>query len=100
MDDAAATAVFGIPLSLVASLTPGGILSIVIICIVFGKLVPKSVMEGRLADRDEIIDELKARDVNKDETIKELLKQNRLLTEGARTTVHVVESLPQAEGGE
>lgn len=82
-----------------ATISPWGIVAFICGCIIRGDLVAASTMNARLADRDVLIGELKERNLAQGQRTDVLLSQNTELLIGARTTRHVVESLPTVAGG-
>lgn len=82
-----------------ATISPWGIIAFICGCIVRGDLVPAKLMNSRLEDRDVLIGELKERNLAQGQRTDVLLSQNTELLIGARTTRHVVESLPTVHGG-
>lgn len=75
------------------SLTPSGLLGLVVVMVMFGWLVPIRIVRGRLADKDAIIAEQRA-------TIVVLKKNNDQLLRGNTATVQVLDALPDVVGGE
>ena len=76
-----------------ASLTPAGLLGLVVLMIMLGYLVPLRIVRGRLADKDAVISEQR-------QTIAVLLKNNNQLLRGNTATVQVLEALPEVVGGD
>jgi len=75
------------------SLTPSGLLGLVFVMVMLGWLVPLRIVRGRLADKDEIIADLRSANA--------VLKQNNdQLLRGNTATVQVLDALPEAVGGE
>ena len=75
------------------SLTPSGLLGLVFVMVMLGWLVPLRIVRGRLADKDEIIADLRSANA--------VLKQiNVQLLRGNTATVQVLDALPEAVGGE
>lgn len=65
------------------ALTPGGLLLIVVLLIVLGKLMPERTHNRIVADKDKLID-LQGRQVDK-------------LVSNSETTLHLLRSLPNSE---
>lgn len=63
----------------------------------FGKLVPKSRVDEVRADKDAVISDKTATITAVRHELREVLDQNTSLLRGARTTLHVVESLPRVD---
>ncbi len=75
------------------SLTPSGLLGLVFLMVMLGYLVPVRMMRARLADKDEIIKDLR--------TPNAVLKRNNdQLLRGNTATVQVLDALPEVVGGE
>ena len=75
------------------SLTPSGLLGLVFVMVMLGYLVPVRMMRARLADKDEIIKDLR--------TANAVLKRNNdQLLRGNTATVQVLDALPEVVGGE
>lgn len=83
---------------LTPSIGSAGLLAVVVIMVLTGRLVPRSVVEDLRADKDAQIETWKtayeravsAQDVQRDHI--------RTLLEASRTTTHVIQALPQAAG--
>lgn len=75
------------------SLTPSGLLGLVFVMVMFGYLVPVKIVRGRLADKDEIIRDLRVAN-------SVLKKNNDQLLRGNTATVQVLDALPDVVGGE
>ena len=75
------------------SLTPSGLLGLVVVMIMFGWLVPIRLVRGRLADKDALI-------AQQAQTILDLRKNNAQLLRGNTATVQVLDALPEVVGGE
>ncbi|ADD80814.1 holin [Rhodococcus phage ReqiDocB7] len=87
---------FGISLGI---LTPSALCGLFVLFILTGKLVPKSTVDSRIQDKDDVIAELRTTSTTREKHVNTLLEQNSLLLRGAETTLHVVESLPRVDGG-
>lgn len=66
--------------------SPAGIVGLGVIMMMFGWLVPVSVMNGRLKDKDIIIK-------SKDDLIASLERNNKQLLSGNTTTVQLVDAM-------
>jgi hypothetical protein len=75
----------------IGNLTAPGLLGLGILLILFGRLVPRSTMIGRLEDKDTII-------ARQGEYIQVLKENNELLRRGTETTLSVVNALPPVAG--
>lgn len=75
------------------SLTPSGLLGLVFVMVMFGYLVPVKIVRGRLADKDEIIRDLRVAN-------SVLKRNNDQLLRGNTATVQVLDALPDVVGGE
>lgn len=75
------------------SLTPSGLLGLVVVMMMFGYLVPVRIVRGRLADKDEIIKDLRAANAT-------LKRNNDQLLRGNTATVQVLDALPDVVGGD
>ena len=75
------------------SLTPSGLLGLVVVMVMFGWLVPIRIVRGRLADKDAIIADLRQANAV-------LKKNNDQLLRGNTATVQVLDALPDVVGGE
>lgn len=73
------------------SLTPTGLLGLFVLALLFGYLVPLRIVRGRLADKDELIKELRAALTAERENSAQLRRGN-----GA--AVQVLEALPEVVG--
>ena len=73
------------------NLTAPGLLGVGILLILFGRLVPRATMLGRLTDKDTII-------ARQGEYIQVLKENNELLRRGTETTLSVVNSIPEVAG--
>jgi len=76
-----------------------GILAIVFLMVMRGKLVPRSVHEDRMKDKDTQIKYLETALQRTEQRNGELMSQVGLLMEVATTAEHVFESLPMAATG-
>lgn len=74
------------------SLTPEGLLGVVVVMILFGYLVPLKIVRGRLADKDIVIADLR-------QAVADLRRNNDQLLLGNSATVQVLDALPDAVGG-
>lgn len=74
------------------SLTPSGLLGLVVLMMMFGWLVPMRIVKTRLADKDIIISDLRRANAI-------LERNNSQLLKGTTATVQVLEALPEAVGG-
>lgn len=72
----------------------GGLLALVVILLMTGRLVPKSRVDEVRSDKDAVILDNKGTISALRHELREVLDQNTSLLRGARTTLHVVESLP------
>lgn len=89
---------------LTAGLGATGLLTLAIVLILRGNLVPRSTLEMVRADKEREVETYKAVINARDETIKALQRQVDMLLEASRTTQRVIEALPEAarlnrEGG-
>jgi hypothetical protein len=75
----------------IPAITPTALLLFAVLMIMRGTLVPRTVVEDRIKDRDRIIDEQAAH-------IKALEETNAALRIGNQTTLHVLDSLPEVAG--
>ena len=75
------------------SLTPSGLLGLVVVMVMFGWLVPLRIVRGRLADKDVIIADLRQANAV-------LKRNNDQLLRGNTATVQVLDALPDVVGGE
>lgn len=75
------------------SLTPSGLLGLVVVMMMFGWLVPIRLVRGRLADKDVLIAELRKANAV-------LKRNNDQLLRGNTATVQVLDALPEVVGGE
>lgn len=75
------------------SLTPSGLLGLVVVMMMFGWLVPLRIVRGRLADKDAIIVDLRRANLI-------LQRNNDQLLRGNTATVQVLDALPDVVGGE
>lgn len=75
------------------SLTPSGLLGLVFVMVMLGYLVPVRMMRARLADKDEIIKDLRQANAV-------LVRNNHQLLRGNTATVQVLDALPDVVGGE
>lgn len=75
------------------SLTPSGLLGLVVVMVMFGWLVPLRIVRGRLADKDVIIADLRRFNAA-------LMRNNDQLLRGNTATVQVLDALPDVVGGE
>lgn len=73
------------------SLTPEGLLGVVVVMILFGYLVPLKIVRGRLADKDIVIADLR-------QAVADLRRNNDQLLLGNSATVQVLDSLPDVVG--
>ena len=72
----------------------GGLLALVVILLMTGRLVPKARVDEVRSDKDAVILDNKGTISALRHELREVLDQNTSLLRGARTTLHVVESLP------
>ena len=75
-------------LPLVGSWTPGSILGLVVVCIIFGWLVPARMVAKLLAEKDSTI-------AAQQRTIDVLLRNNNQLLLGNSVTVKKIDALPE-----
>jgi hypothetical protein len=75
------------------SLTPSGLLGLVVVMVMFGWLVPIRIVRGRLADKDAIIADLRQANAV-------LNKNNAQLLRGNTAAVQVLDALPDVVGGD
>lgn len=73
------------------SLTPSGLLGLVVVMVMFGWLVPLKIVRGRLADKDVIIADLRRFNAA-------LVRNNDQLLRGNTATVQVLDALPDVVG--
>lgn len=73
--------------------TPGGLLGVVVVMMMFGYLIPVRIVRGRLADKDIVIAELRRSN-------EVLLQNNARLLAGNTAAVQVLEALPEVVGGD
>lgn len=73
------------------SLTPSGLLGLVVLMILLGYLIPSRIVRGRLADKDRLISA-------QQKTIDTLLLNNQQLLRGNTATVQVLDALPSVVG--
>ncbi|OLT33661.1 hypothetical protein BJF84_21235 [Rhodococcus sp. CUA-806] len=71
----------------------GTLVVIIVLCIIFGKLVPVSQLNALRADKDKQITELNTAGEAYRATIAELLTQNTKLTGSVDTATHAVEAM-------
>jgi hypothetical protein len=71
--------------------TPSAMLLLAVLMILRGALVPRSVLQTMIADREKVITEQAAH-------ITTLTENNAILRTGNQTTIRVVESLPRVAG--
>ena len=71
--------------------TPSTLLLVAVLMILRGLLVPRSVLDTMIADREKVIAEQSAHIVT-------LTENNAILRTGNQTTIRVVESLPKVAG--
>lgn len=76
--------------------TAGGLLTLAIVLILRGALVPRSTLEMLRADKDREVEMYKAIISARDALIKEQQGQIAMLLEAGRTTQRVIEALPVA----
>lgn len=81
-----------------------GLLSLTVVLVLRGKLVPRSTLEMMRADRDREVETWKAIAERRSQLIDVQQHQIAMLLEGNRTTQRVIEALPEAarlsrEGG-
>lgn len=69
--------------------TAEGILGLVILCIIFGLLVPARIVKARMADKDMMLAEAR-------QYARVLEANNELLRRGGYSTVQVLDALPSA----
>lgn len=85
-----------------ADLGAGGILAVVVVLIIMGKLVPKGTTTQLLSVKDQQIEYLRDAHESEMQISTELAKQNTALLEGAQVSIKVAEALrerlPQTEG--
>lgn len=75
------------------SLTPSGLLGLVVVMILLGYLVPLRIVRGRLADKDIVIAHL--------QQVNEVLQRNNAqLLRGNDAAVQVFDALPGAVGSD
>lgn len=74
------------------TLTPPGLLGLCVLMIMFGYLVPLRMVKSRLADKDDVIAELRKAN-------RMLERNNEQLLRGSKATVQVLEALPEAVSG-
>lgn len=89
---------------LTPALGTAGLLTLAIVLILRGALVPRSTLEMLRRDNEREVGIYRDIITARDETIKTQAEQINMLLEGNRTTLRVVESLPEAarlnrEGG-
>lgn len=73
-----------------------GILSLVVMLVLWGKLVPKSALDDLRADKDKQIDTWRQAYERSEEAREVMRGQITELLQVARTTNHVIEALPMA----
>lgn len=76
----------------IAPIGATGILAVAILMLLRGALIPRSVHEDRMADKDQTIEYLKA-------TNEQLIRQNNKLMAVGHTAERVLMSLHEAAGG-
>jgi len=88
-----------------AQLGPAGILAMVVMLVMTGRIVPRQTLEdvrqdrdARLADKDREIDALRSANETLHATCDELTGHVTVLLEVARTAEHVLQSLPPGNG--
>lgn len=89
---------------LTPALGAAGLVTLAVILILRGSLVPRSTLEMMRADKDREVDTWKAVAERSQELIQVQQNQIAMLMEGNRTTQRVIEALPEAarlsrEGG-
>lgn len=73
-----------------------GLLTLVVLLVLWGRLVPRSVLEDLIKDKDAQIDVWKAA-YERSEKARDIQRQQLSdLLEMARTTTHVIQAIPQA----
>ena len=77
----------------IADIGAGSLVAIIVLCIIFGKLVPKSQLDALRADKDKQIAEHITAEGAYRATIAELLTQNTKLTVSVDTATHAVEAM-------
>lgn len=83
---------------LTPSLGATGLLAAFVIAILTGRLLPKSSVEERLADKDKQIDTWRTAYERALEVQDEQRTHISALLDANRTTTHVIQALPQAVG--
>lgn len=78
-------------LSPFVSLTPSGLLGLMVVMVMFGWLVPVRIVRGRLADKDAIIADLRRANAV-------LQRNNTQLLKGNTAAVSVLDALPDVVG--
>lgn len=73
--------------------TPEGLLGLVVLLVMFGYLVPLKIVRGRLADKDNVIAELRRANAI-------LRANNARLLQGNTAAVQVLEALPDVVSGD
>lgn len=84
------------PAFLTPTIGAAGLLTLVVLLILWGKLVPRSVMEDLRRDKDAQIATWKAAYERSEEAREIMRHQITSLLEMARTTTHVIEAIPKA----
>jgi hypothetical protein len=84
----------------VGSYGPTGLLAIVIVAILTGKLVPKQTMEDRLAEADKRQAILEDTIKNLRETVSLRESANQVQIESAKTVEQIVKALPTSTSSE
>lgn len=79
---------------------PVGLLSLVVVLILLGRLLPRSVHEDRVRDKDEQIASLKATLVTRDEELRVRSEQVSRLLGSTDMQVQVLQSLAREAGGD
>jgi hypothetical protein len=83
-------------------LTPGlgatGLLTIVVVMVLTGKLLPKAGVDDRLKDKDRQIETWRAAYERSMEIQSEQQRQVSALLEASRTATRVIAAIPQAAG--
>lgn len=78
-------------LPFLGNFTAPGLLGLCILLIMLGRLVPRSALKERMADKDTII-------ARQSEYIQVLKENNALLRRGTETTLSVVNAIPEVAG--
>lgn len=78
------------------SLTPAGLLGLFVLAMLFGYLVPLRIVRGRLADKDELIHELRAALTAERQNSAQLRRGNGAAVQVLEATAEVVSEPAQA----